>query len=110
MPELGKRKMERFSLELPARISIAGKAEKKEPESLECITSDISAGGAFFHTDQPLPVGTEMHIDLVLPLDELKKIEGKRASIKVKGAVVRIGEKGMAICFDEKYKISPLVE
>jgi len=110
MDGLGKRRMERFSLGLPARISITGKAEKEEPESLECITSDISAGGAYFHTDQPLPIGTEMHIDLILPLDELKKIEGKKASIKVKGAVVRIGGKGMAICFDEEYKISPLSE
>lgn len=108
MPELGKRKMERFSLELPARISITGKAKVEEPESFECITSDISAGGAFFHTDKLLPVGTEMHVDLVLPLDELKKIKGKRARIKVKGAVVRMGEKGMAICFDEEYKISPM--
>jgi len=110
MPGLGKRKMERFSLELPARILVVDEVKKEEPESLECLTCDISAGGAYFHTDQPLPVGTEMHIDLVLPLDELKKIEGKKASIKVKGAVVRIGEKGMAICFDEKYKISPLAE
>ena len=108
MPELGKRKMERFSLELPAKISVVG--EKDEPASLDAITSDISAGGAFFHTDQPLPVGTEMQVDLVLSLDELKKIEGKRASIKVKGAVIRIEGKGMAISFDKKYQISPLAE
>jgi hypothetical protein len=53
-------------------------------------------------------VGTEMQVDLVLPLDELKKIEGKRANIKLKGAVIRTGEKGMAIIFDKKYRISPM--
>lgn len=106
MVEAGRRKMERFSLELPARISIAG--EDNGPAALEAITDDISAGGAFFHTDNPLPIGTEMDIVLVLSLDELKKIKGKKASIKVKGAVVRVGENGMAISFDEEYQLSPL--
>jgi len=100
--------MERFSLELPARISVV--SGEDEPASVEAITSDISAGGAFFHTDKPLPIGTEMQVDLVLPLDELKKIDGKKASIKLKGAVVRIGESGMAISFDKNYQISPLVD
>ncbi len=108
MPNFGKRKLERFHLELPARIFLNGGGEVTK--SLDAITSDISAGGAFFHTESPLPVGTEMYVDLVLPLDELKKIEGKRANIKVKGSVVRIGESGMAIIFDKKYLISPVQE
>ena len=108
MPEIIKRKMERFSLELPAKISVVG--NRDEPTSLEATTSDVSAGGAFFHTDQPYPVGTEMRVDLVIPLDELKKLQGKRASIKLKGAVIRISEDGMAISFEEEYKISSLAE
>jgi len=108
MSGLGKRKMERFSLELPARISVA--SGEKEAASLDARTSDVSAGGAFFHTDQPYPVGTEMQVDLVLPLDELKRLEGKRASIKLKGAVVRIVDDGMAISFEESYEISALKE
>ncbi|MBN2397781.1 MAG: PilZ domain-containing protein [Deltaproteobacteria bacterium] len=108
MPAFGKRKLERFSLKLPARISVDSK--EKEAACLDAVTSDISAGGAFFHTDTPLPVGTRMDVDLILPLDELKKIEGKRAKITVKGAVIRTGEQGMAICFDKKYRISPMAE
>ncbi len=106
MPEFGKRKLERLPLELPARIFVGG--ERQEADFLDAVTSDISAGGAFFHTDTPLPVGTEMYVDLILPLDELKKIKGKKASIKVKGAVVRTGVGGMAISFDKKYRISPM--
>jgi len=106
MSQLGKRKLERFSLELPARISVVD--EKEEAASVDATTSDVSAGGAFFHTDQPYPVGTEMQVDLVLPLDELKKLAGKRASIKLKGAVVRIGDNGMAISFEDDYEISSL--
>jgi c-di-GMP-binding flagellar brake protein YcgR len=108
MPAFGKRKLERFSLKLPARISVDCKDE--EAACFEVITSDISAGGAFFYTDTPLPVGTRMDVDLILPLDELKKIEGKRANIKVKGAVIRTDEGGMAISFDRKYRISPIAQ
>ena len=107
MTESGQRKMERFSLELPAQMSVAGAGDSPD---FTAVTSDVSAGGAFFHTDKPLPIGTRMNVDLILPLDELKQLEGKRASIKVKGAVVRIGSKGMAISFDGKYHISPLAE
>jgi hypothetical protein len=108
MPGLGKRKLERFPLELPARIFVD--CDGAGTDCLDAVTIDISAGGAFFHTDKPLPVGTQMEVDLILPLDELKKIEGKRANIKVKGAVIRTGERGMAILFDKKYRISPLAE
>ncbi|TFG92731.1 MAG: PilZ domain-containing protein [Syntrophobacterales bacterium] len=107
MPKFGKRKLERFPLELPARIFVNGDGGE-EADCLDAVTCDISAGGAFFHTDTPLPVGTEMDVDLILPLDEWKKIQGKRANIKVKGAVVRSGESGMAIIFDKKYRISPM--
>jgi len=109
MPAFGKRKLERFPLKLPARIVVNGNGDGAEDAPLDAITSDISAGGAFFYTDTPFPVGTQMHVDLILPLDELKKIKGKKAKIKVKGAVVRTGEQGMAICFDKKYRITPVV-
>ncbi|MDD5724481.1 MAG: PilZ domain-containing protein [Syntrophales bacterium] len=107
MPEFGKRKLERFPLKLPARIFVDGEGGE-EAACFDATTSDICAGGAFFYTDTPLPVGTEMYVDLVLPLDELKKIEGRRANIKVRGAVIRTGKRGMAISFDKKYRISPI--
>jgi len=105
MPVSGKRQMERFPLELPASISVAG---KKHIYPIKALTSDVSAGGAFFQTDAPLPIGTRMNVDLVLPLDELKKMEGKRASIKLKGYVIRASNGGMAISFDRRYQIAPL--
>ena len=43
-----------------------------------------------------------------LPLDKLREIKGNRVHIKVSGLVVRANEKGMGICFDEKYEINPL--
>ena len=102
------RKMERFPIQLPTRLLPVDDAE--EQEAIEVLTSDVCAGGAFFQTDQPLPLGAEVKVKMVLPLDELKKLEGKKAFIEVSGAVIRSTETGMAICFDKNYKMSSLRE
>ncbi len=103
MSGIDERKLERFTLELVASISVTG--EGSAEKNIKLNTSDISSGGAFFNTEKPLPVGTEIKIDMVLPLDKLKKIKGKQAKIEVSGAVVRIDQEGMAISFKKDYQI-----
>jgi c-di-GMP-binding flagellar brake protein YcgR len=102
-----KRKLERFDLKIPAKI--AAVTGEEERETLDLMTSDICAGGAFFHTDTPLPEGTQVRIDLVLPLEKLRKLAADcdHAYIKVTGTVLRKESKGMAICFDKGYEIRP---
>ncbi len=51
-----KRQMERFSLELPASLSM--KDESGKQKAFELMTRNICAGGAFLLTDKPLSVGT----------------------------------------------------
>ncbi len=55
MPE--RRKLERFNLQVPAKIGVISHGQEKE--ILDILTSDLCAGGAFFHMDRPLPEGTE---------------------------------------------------
>jgi hypothetical protein len=101
-----KRRLERYDLRLPAKIDAL--ASDEETEVLNLMTSDVCAGGAFFHTKEPLPEGTEVKIDLVLPLDRLEvKDDFTHAFINVTGTVVRSGPKGMAICFKNDYRIRP---
>ncbi|MBW1709624.1 MAG: PilZ domain-containing protein [Deltaproteobacteria bacterium] len=107
MPDNERRAIERFSLELPGQISISDKGNE---ESINLLTKDICAGGAFFHTEQPLPIGTSVRIDLVLSLEKLKKLEGRKALIKVSGQVIRSDTQGMAICFNKDYQLTPLHE
>ena len=102
MPGFNERTMERFRLQITANLLIK---EEDKRHNLTLQTSDISAGGAFFSTEQPLPLGTKVKVDMILPLDELKKIEGKRAKIEVSGAVIRIDDQGMAISFEKNYHI-----
>lgn len=102
-----KRRLERFDLKVPARIE--GLSKKKTSETLDLMTSDLCSGGAFFHTDQSLPEGTKVKIDLVLPLGGLKKLISAydHAHIKVTGTVIRRESHGMAVCFNKDYSIRP---
>jgi hypothetical protein len=102
-----KRRQERFDLVMPAAIELINEAHDERVINL--LTTNICSGGAYFHTTQPLPEGTKVKLDLVLPLENLmKKIkkEDKKAFIKVTGKVLRTESEGMAICFDKDYQIT----
>jgi hypothetical protein len=101
-----RRKMARFDLRLPTKLSWTLK--DKAQESIELMTHNICAGGAYLMTNSPLPHGTEVKMDLTLQLDRLHELGGRQSHIDVSGYVIRTDHQGMAICFDREYKISPL--
>jgi hypothetical protein len=103
-----RRRLGRFRLEIPAKIEVLHSDLEREKRDLK--TSNISSGGAFFHTKEPLAEGTPVKIDLILPLEKLKKLESdhKQAYLKVTGKVLRAESKGMAISFDQDYVLRPL--
>lgn len=102
-----RRKLERFSLQIPATIEVIDQGQRKA--KVEVVTSNICAGGAYFQTTNPLPKGTQIKIDLLLTLQKLKelKVEYDQAYIKVTGTVLRTESQGMAVRFDEDYEIRP---
>jgi hypothetical protein len=102
------RRLQRYSLKLPATLEINSEAEQHDQEVINLLTSDVCSGGAYFQTDQPLPEGTKVKLDLILSIEELKKLEGKHALIKVTGKVIRTESTGMAICFEGGYAIKPV--
>jgi hypothetical protein len=102
-----KRKLERFDFEVPARIE--GIISGEENEVCDLSTSNICAGGAFFRTTDPLPQGTKVKMNLVLPLDRIQELVGHdRVNVRVEGTVLRSGAAGMAVSFSEDYQILPL--
>ncbi len=103
-----KRSLERFDLRCPATITVMAEDEEHQNELKNLLTENICSGGAYFHTDQPLPEGTPVKIDLLLRIEELKKLDSRQALIKVKGEVVRSESGGMAICFKDNYSIKPI--
>ena len=84
-------------------MEVETSGQKDEPSSLN--TSNISAGGAFFHTERPLSEGTRLRLNLILVVEKLKKLTGSQCHIKVNGTVVRFEEKGMAIRFQRDYSM-----
>ena len=105
MVGLDKRKMERFSLALPALLTVMDDHENHAP--IECMTENICAGGAYFKIQNPFPIGTKMKIDVILPVDKLSNFKGTKSRIDVSGSVIRTEEEGMALRFDKRYNISP---
>lgn len=93
--------MERFSLNLPSLLW-TGNGHKEH--KIETQTENVCAGGAFFKAEQTLPVGTDVKIDMLIPLDRLKSL------IKVSGTVIRVDKTGMAIRFDKDYQILSLLD
>ena len=104
--EIENRNMERFDLELKAYLSVTDMSEQQK--SFELLTSNICAGGAFFKTNAPLRVGTDVRLDIILPLNKFKNVKSKISRIYFSGSVIRTNQQGMAICFDKNYKILPL--
>ena len=105
MTIIEKRKMERFPLELP--VVITWICEDKQHNSIEQITSNISARGAFFKTQKSLLIGTNVKIIIMLSLHKFNNLKSKASYISVSGSVTRTDQQGMAICFDKKFRISP---
>ena len=83
------------------RIFLPRSFERKEREKvLELYTRDISSDGAFFYTNEPLPVDTDLSMTLFLPAGPTPK--GK---ISVDGKVIRTEQEGMAVRFNPDYTL-----
>ena len=98
-----RRKFERFQLRLPGKIETV--AIRRRKETSELFTDDVSAGGAFFPTDHPLPLGTQVQLQLILANERIRQLTGEEGCMRLEGTVVRSEPTGMAISFDENYDI-----
>ena len=102
-----RRELERFKLRLPARFEVVSRVPEGEKDIISIETDNICSGGAFFHTLSPLPKGTQVKIDMVLNFQRLRIPRNRQPHIKVSGHVLRSEATGMAIQFDNRYKIIP---
>lgn len=106
-----RRKFERFKLNVPARIEIPGKKERKEKITLE--TENLSAGGIFLKKKAPsLTEGSPVKVELILHFEELKTPEDQSGTliISASGFVQRSGRGGTAIVLNEDYDILTTME
>jgi hypothetical protein len=94
--EQDRRGIGRFNLRLRSLIKELREREK----ILELYTRDVSSDGAFFYTNDPLPVDTDLSMTLFLPAGPTPK--GK---ISVDGKVIRTEQDGMAVRFNPDYTL-----
>jgi hypothetical protein len=112
--ENDKRNLERFPLEIKARIKTLD--SRKDELGIDIKTSNISSGGAFFHTPEPLSEGSDVMIELILPVEKLVKYlnnqekDYRETLVELKGRVLRSEPEGMVIRFDKDFKITPMKE
>ena len=101
-----RRTLERFDLHAPTRIEVELAGGRRGIFSL--TTKNISSAGTYIATDQPLPEGLPVILELLLSLEMLQRLVGERgrARVRVKGKVIRSDRDGMAIMFESKYKIT----
>ena len=102
------RKMDRFALRLPATLKVVSNVGENGAQTFEVMTSDVSAGGAFFETNAPLAEGTKVKVKMILSIESIKKMTGKQAVVNVSGHVLRTGHNGIAVCFNPNYRMTPL--
>ena len=105
-----RRRLERFPLEMPARIrQVQSPAEPDAHKTeMDGITRDVSSGGAFIKGGQPVSRGSELIIQLTLPLDKFKSLKNaKDVQIKVSGKVIRTEPSGFGVRFNDQYEINP---
>lgn len=94
-------------MNLTCRVMVADQAGN---DVVEFEAANISGRGVFCKTDQPFPLDTPVEINIVLPLDALDNMEGKRAEFRVPGRVLRVSDQGMAIGFDDEFEFFPAEE
>jgi hypothetical protein len=107
---LEQRRLERFDIALSAIIRSGAPYGEGEEAVTRVLTKNICEMGAFFSTSHPLPEGTDVRVDLILPLSELrlKQVKEDKAKVSVDGTVLRSKPKGMAIGFSKSYAITAL--
>jgi len=100
-----RRKLERFNLMISTRLVLTH--DGQDSEVIEISTSNISAGGVYFKTQQSIPEGTEVSMSFVLPIEKLAHVLGVNSYVKIKGEVIRVEVEGVAVSFHKDYKILP---
>jgi len=106
MSMIDKRKLERFPLQYDAGLLVSNGTP--DLGALLLQTENICAGGAYLKSGNPLPKGTNVDIELLMPLGELMNMPGKETCVKVAGTIIRSSEDGMAIVFEEGFQIFSL--
>ncbi len=119
MGNMERRRQERFPLQIKAKLSLKDK-DGEVTHSEETILVNISSGGAFFLTEEKIPMATRVYLEFsinvedlqklrfILSVDTLRTLEGKQVRVKATAVVIRAEKDGFGIIFDTDYQLNPM--
>jgi len=102
-----RRKFERFTLKLPAKVETMTSGQHQSTFDLSTI--NVSAGGALLPAEEPIPKGITVKMNLIVSTEWLKDLTGSQGHLEFVGKVVRCDSNGMAIRFDKKYRFTRMI-
>lgn len=115
-----RRVRQRLHLNLQAKMTY-GFDDVTSGEQIATIAANVSSGGAFLTTHQPLPLASRVRLEFLLSLEDLKQLKvvasvdalrrlagQKQVWVKATGVVIRQDPDGVAVIFDQNYQLSPL--
>jgi hypothetical protein len=98
-----RRQMRRFTLRLPCLIYDWD--DVRDELLFEAWTVNISTGGALVKTDQRLPVGMPVQVNLLIRRNGTDEVVDTGGCVSLNGRVVRVDEAGLGVAFSEEYRI-----
>jgi len=114
------RGQQRFNLNLQAKMSYSFD-ELSTKVHICTVAANISCGGAFLKTDQPLPLASRIKVEfqvsrsdlenlrIVVSHDALSRLsDQRRVWVLATGVVIRQEQSGVAVIFDQNYRIRPM--
>ncbi|BBO89079.1 PilZ domain-containing protein [Desulfosarcina ovata] len=98
-----RRQMRRFTLRLPCLIYDGN--DTCVDLLFEARTANVCTGGALLETDQRLPVGMPVHVNLLIRRNRPAEAIDAGGCVSLNGRVVREDDAGLGVAFSEKYRI-----
>jgi hypothetical protein len=103
-----KRRLERFALRIPARLSVRG--HRGADKSLEATTRDISAEGAYLYVcEHTLVAGATVEVEFALTFEGLRQLmeASEQVTARVQGTVLREEPDGVVVEFTQPFRFFP---
>jgi hypothetical protein len=97
-----KRIFKRFDRSLPAKLQVVSPDSTINEKTHYLMTKNICAGGIFLDTKESFFQGSDVIIEIALPVDINPK---DHCFIKVKGYILRTEQSGIALSFKKDFQI-----
>lgn len=115
-----RRVRQRLHLNLQAKITY-GFDDATSGQQIVTVAANISSGGAFLATNQPLPLASRVRVEFLLSLEDVKQLKvvasvdalrrlagQQQVWVEATGVVIRQDHDGVAVIFDQNYQLSPM--